>query len=66
MRSGGIRDAQVGLMHSIERVLLVEGWDEDKRELVAAHVREGGLGPLERFLDKLGVRVHDPLCPEDH
>jgi hypothetical protein len=60
-----IRDAQRGLIDSIERVLLIESWDMDKRDAVEAHIHAGGLGTIEKFLADLGVGIHDPLATDD-
>lgn len=53
----GVRHAQGRMMHAIETLLLVEEWDRQKREIIAAYICAGGREQLETFVDRLGIHI---------
>lgn len=53
---------QTRLCNSLEVILDVEEWDEEKRKAIEHHIRGGAREDLESFLMSLGVNVE--LVPE--
>jgi hypothetical protein len=56
------RLAQERLVEGLVKLLLVDEWDAHKRDEIELYIREGGPQSIEKFLERLGVGVHDPLA----
>lgn len=56
-----IGNTQARLAEAMSRLLLVDGWDQHKREAIEQYVRDGAPHSLEQFVERLGVAIYDPL-----